>query len=260
MKIGFFDSGIGGLSVMHEAFTRLPNEEFIFYADEEHVPYGEKTIAQIYEYVNKAVSFMLNKEAKAIVIACNTATSAAVAEIRRSCPVPVIGMEPAIKKALDLCPHQRVLAVATPVTVRGVKLQRLIEQVDHRHLVDLIALPELVRFAERGMFETDEVRELLKERFSSYDLNGYSSIVLGCTHFNYFKGVFRSILPDEMALIDGNEGTVSRLIDELGRIGGFENNDQSVEYYFSGKRVGDGGEIERIRGYLAQLDKVLGIT
>lgn len=260
MKIGFFDSGIGGLSVLHLAMRYLPNEQFIFYADEENVPYGEKTTNQIREYVDKAVRFMIEKGAKAIVIACNTATSAAISQVREKYPIPIIGMEPAVKKSLDLYGNQRVLVVATPITVKGVKLQCLIDKVDKNHLVDLVALPELVRFAEKGEFESKEVIELLKSKLGTFPLKEYSSIVLGCTHFNYFKDSFRNVLPSHIRFVDGNEGTVRRLLDELHRIDGFEQNPQTIDYFYSGKEVKNSEELERIQTCLMRLDRMIEIN
>ena len=109
MKIGIFDSGIGGLSVLHVAKRLLPHEQFIYYADEKHVPYGEKSKEEIIGYVDEIIQFMINHGAKAVVIACNTATSAAVALMRKKYSLPIIGMEPAVKKAVDLYGNKKVL-------------------------------------------------------------------------------------------------------------------------------------------------------
>ena len=97
MKIGIFDSGIGGLSVLHHAMKQMPDAEFIYYADEEHVPYGEKTVEQIKGYIEEILDFLIGKGVDAIVIACNTATSVATKEFRAGYPVPIVGMEPAVK-------------------------------------------------------------------------------------------------------------------------------------------------------------------
>ena len=156
MKIGIFDSGIGGLSVLYEAMQLLPHEQFIYYADEKHVPYGEKTREEIIGYVDEIIQFMIDHDCKAIVIACNTATSAAVALMRKKYDIPIIGMEPAVKKAVDLYGNQKVLVCATPITVKGKKMLDLVERVDKDHLVDLVALPKLVRFAEKQEFNSDE--------------------------------------------------------------------------------------------------------
>ena len=101
MKIGIFDSGMGGLSVLHRALRRIPEADFLYYADEEHVPDGEKTREQVRGYIDEIIAFMIKKQVDAIVIACNTATSVATKEYRSQFPLPIVGMEPAVKKAVE---------------------------------------------------------------------------------------------------------------------------------------------------------------
>ena len=101
MKIGIFDSGMGGLSVLHRALRMIPEADFLYYADEEHVPYGEKTREQVRGYIDEIIAFMIKKQVDAIVIACNTATSVATKEYRSQFPLPIVGMEPAVKKAVE---------------------------------------------------------------------------------------------------------------------------------------------------------------
>lgn len=249
MKIGIFDSGIGGLSVLYEAMALMPNEQFIYYADEEHVPYGEKTKEEIIGYVDEIINFMIEHDAKAIVIACNTATSAAVSLMREKYSLPIIGMEPAVKRAIDLYGKQKVLVCATPITVKGKKMLDLVERVDKDHLVDLIALPKLVRFAEKQIFNSDEVMNYLKDELKDYNLDEYGSLVLGCTHFNYFKDSFNCLLPN-VHLLDGNLGTINHLMKNIE----LENNIQGVEYYYSGVKVEDEKELKRIDDYLKRLE------
>ena len=251
MKIGIFDSGIGGLSVLHTALSLLPNEQFIYYADESHVPYGEKTKEEIIGYVDEIIQFMINHEAKAIVIACNTATSAAVALMRKKYTLPIIGMEPAVKKAIDLYGHQKILVCATPITVKGEKMMKLVEKVDKEHLVDLVALPGLVHFAEKQQFDGEEVLSYLKDSLSYFDLDGYESLVLGCTHFNYFKDSFQKLMPD-VHFLDGNVGTVNQLMKNIEP----ETNKQTVDFYYSGKAVDDQRELQRIKKYMLRLDEM----
>lgn len=256
MKIAFFDSGVGGLSVLHYAMKVLPREQFVFFADEDHVPYGVKTRDEILRFVGEAFDFLMGCGVKAIVTACNTATSVAVKEMRRRYEIPIIGMEPAAKRALDLDGEHRVLVVATPITVRGQKMKVLIEHVDKEHLVDLLPLPKLVEFAERSEFRSPEVRKYLEEELSPYDFSRYSSLVLGCTHFNYFKDTFREILPENVRFVDGNEGTVRELIRQLRARDALEDLPPSVEYVYSGRKVEDPAERERLKGYMDRLEEM----
>jgi len=256
VKIAFFDSGMGGLSVLHHAMKVLPREQFVFYADEDNVPYGTKTKAQVQDYVERAFAFLLAQDVKAIVVACNTATSVAVAKMRSLYDIPIIGMEPAAKKALDMDGTRRVLVTATPITVKGRKMELLIEKVDKDHLVDRLALPELVTFAERQEFNSPAVTDYLQEQLAPFDFAQYSALVLGCTHFNYFKDTMRELLPDNVQFVDGNEGTVRELIRRLRERNQLEDLPAGVEYFYSGRRVTDEMELTRLKHYLARLEQM----
>ncbi|MDE7273848.1 MAG: glutamate racemase [Lachnospiraceae bacterium] len=213
MNIGIFDSGIGGLTLLHQAAVLMPHEKFIFYADTDHVPYGTKTREQVISYVNEVIRFMADHDCKAVVIACNTATAVAAEQLRSQyASLPIIGIEPAVKPAVAESGGKRVLVVATPLTVHERKLQKLVERVDDEHLVDLLELPGLVEFAERGEFVSDRVTTYLQERLMGYELDKYRELVLGCTHFNYFKDTFRGLMPPQIHMIDGSLGTVRQLM------------------------------------------------
>ncbi len=257
MKIGIFDSGIGGLTVLHQAMLLLPNEEYIFYADSDHVPYGEKPKEEIVSYVDSAVQFMLQKGTGVVVIACNTATSVAIEYLRKKYSIPILGIEPAVKPAVKGCGGKRIMVVATPVTVREEKLKNLIAQVDETHLVDLLPLPKLVRFAERGIFQSPEITSYMRSRLAGYDLQAYSTLVLGCTHFNFFKDTFRKIFPAGINIIDGSAGTANHLADILKEKRLPESLKPSVEYYRSGQKITDSEALRHI-GYLhKRLDLML---
>ncbi|MDF2904760.1 MAG: glutamate racemase [Herbinix sp.] len=254
MKIGIFDSGIGGLTVLHQALLTLPKEDYIYYADTDNVPYGTKRREEIIGFVDQAVEFLVGKGVKAIVIACNTATSTAADYVRSKYTLPILGMEPAVKPAVASSNGKRVMVIATPITVREEKLRNLIEQVDDDHRVDLLALPGLVRFAEAGLFEGDEVEKYLKGELRNYRLEDYSALILGCTHFNYFKDTYRRIFPREVAFIDGSVGTVNYLKRILAERNQLENNHGMVEYYMSGRPVYREEELERLEQLHKRLD------
>ncbi len=257
MKIGIFDSGIGGLTVLHEAMRTLGSEDYIYYADTDHVPYGTKSKEEIIAYVDQAVQFLISKGVKAIVIACNTATSAAIDYLRSKYALPILGMEPAVKPAVQQCKGKRVMVIATPVTVREEKLHNLIRQVDDEHRVDLLALPGLVTFAESDGFDAPEVEEYLRKEFTPYRLEDYSALILGCTHFNYFKNTYRKIFPECVAFIDGSIGTVKHLKNILSEQGLLESNSGSVEYYMSGRPVRDEKLLKRFEKLHERLEQML---
>ncbi|MCD8037605.1 MAG: glutamate racemase [Lachnospiraceae bacterium] len=244
MNIGIFDSGIGGVTLLHQALESLPNEKYLFYADTDNVPYGTKSREQVVELVDNVMRFMTRQGCKAVVIACNTATAAAADVMRQKYEMPIIGIEPAIKPAVAQSRGKRVLVAATPLTVREEKLKNLVKRVDDEHLVDLIALPGLVEFAERGEFASEAVERYLLSAFSGYALEKYGELVLGCTHFNYFKDSFRKIIPAQVSMIDGSEGTIKQLarVLESGKRTGApqkDKNDTRVRYFRSGREITD---------------------
>lgn len=214
MKIAFFDSGIGGLSVLAEALRRFSGAEFLYFADEDHVPYGTKSRAEIVRLSLDAVGFLVSRGADGVVVACNTATSAAISELRGAFSVPVIGMEPAVKLAADSFGSRPTLLIATPLTIAGEKLARLVGRLECETWS--LPLPRLVEFAQDLEFDSPAVRAYLREELAKFELERFGSLVLGCTHFNYFKDVLREILPSHVRIIDGIDGTLNRLASELG--------------------------------------------
>lgn len=257
MKIGFLDSGIGGISVLHQALITLPDENYLFYADVDNVPYGTKTKEQVIQYVDEAIQFMINHDCKAVVIACNTATSAAAEILRKKYEIPIIGIEPAVKPAVEHSNGKRVLVIATPLTVAEKKLQDLVARVDDSHLVDLLPMPGLVRFAENDEFDTQNVYDYIKNQLSAYNLDEYGEFVLGCTHFNYFKDSYAKVLPPGIRMIDGCEGTVNQLKRILEKNGLLEKNDTpEVKYYMSGREVTDEKGLERMKKLNERLEEM----
>lgn len=241
MEIGIFDSGIGGITVLHEALKLLPYENYIYYADTKNVPYGTKPKDEVKKYIFDAAEFIISQGVKALVIACNTATSVAIQDLRERYSIPIIGMEPAVKPAVEKngsC-SKRVLVTATPLTLKEEKLKNLIARVDNEHIVDLLPLPGLVGFAEKFDFSDDTVIPYLKEQLSTFDLKQYGTIVLGCTHFPLFRDKFRMLIPESVDLIDGCNGTIrnlKRILEDTGRINeGYG----KVTYYNSGQKVED---------------------
>lgn len=246
MNIGIFDSGIGGMTLLHQAMITLPQENFIFYADTDHVPYGTKTKEQVIGFVDEVMQFMIAHNCKAVVIACNTATSVAAEIMREKYEIPIIGIEPAVKPAVEQSAGKRVMVVATPLTIQEEKLKNLVKKVDDAHLVDLLALPRLVSFAEQGEFDTPQVEEYLRENLSSFSMEEYGELVLGCTHFNYFKNSFRKLLPPHVRMIDGSTGTVNQLKRILESRGQLEENEGNVRYFASGREWTKGQDLKRI--------------
>lgn len=241
MRIGFFDSGVGGATVLAEALRRMPDEDFLYYADSRNVPYGEKGKDEVLRAIEEGVERMLEQGIKALVIACNTATSIAAGELRKRYGFPIIGMEPAVKPAVmrNRDREKRVLVFATSLTLKETKFKQLVSSVDPRHIVDYRALPGLVELAERLVFEGPEPEAYLRSVLAEFDLSHYGTVVLGCTHFPLFEQLFRRLLPPGTDIIDGSAGTVKHLGATLDREGLSGGGSGSVLFVSSGDRDKD---------------------
>lgn len=256
MQIGFFDSGAGGITVLHDTLKILPDEDYIYYADTLNVPYGPKSKEEVKGYIFDAVDFIVRQKVKAIVVACNTATSVAIEDLRAKYSIPVIGMEPAVKPAVERSRNlnRRVLVTATALTLREEKLQNLITRLDNDHIVDLLPLPGLVRFAERLEFDEQIVLPYLEEQLLGYDLSRYETVVLGCTHFSFFKDMFKKLFPADVSIIDGNSGTANNLKRTLEKMHCVNEGKGNITFYNSGVKVEDEAGLAKYRKMLERLD------
>ncbi|WP_440117957.1 glutamate racemase [Paenibacillus sp. QZ-Y1] len=217
-KIAFFDSGIGGLTVLHKALQYFPEEQYLYYADTLHVPYGTKSAVEVRGHIFDCVEAIVQENVQAIVIACNTATSLAVKDLRAKYDIPVIGMEPAVKPAVEMnrSSGKRVLVFATALTLSQTKYNELVSRVDDHHSVDSIPLPELVEWCEQLDFDPVKIAAYFRLKLADFDLNLYGTVVLGCTHYPFYTSILRTVLPDHIQIIDGSTGTVNRLKHLLG--------------------------------------------
>ena len=215
--VGIFDSGLGGISVLRELRRCLPHEHFLYYGDSAHAPYGVRDREAIRTLCIAICEHMIAHHVKAIVIACNTATSACVNELRARYPqLPIVGMEPALKVAAERGPHQRIIVTATQLTLKEQKFAKLMERFQNEHTIWKQPCPRLVELVEQGRLrERETIMQALREYLTPYDLTHVDSIVLGCTHFVFYRPYFVDMLPKEVALIDGNHGTVMHLADLL---------------------------------------------
>lgn len=218
MNIAFLDSGIGGLSVLREALKTLPNANYFYFADSDNAPYGTKSREEVHALIVDAVAFLAQFELDALVIACNTATAVSVAHLREVYDFPIIGMEPAIRPASrhhHSGKHRKIVVTATSLTLRERKLESLLAELNIADKVEKIDLDELVRFAECFDFNSSEVVDYLQRQLAGVSKNTHSAIVLGCTHFVFYKALIARAVGDGVKIIDGNEGTVNHLIRSL---------------------------------------------
>ncbi|AIY79322.1 glutamate racemase [Clostridium botulinum] len=210
--IGFFDSGVGGLSVMKEAIRLMPNENYIYFGDSKNAPYGVKTVEEVRTLTFNAVESLLEKNVKAIVVACNTATSAAIDLVRSKYKnIPIIGIEPALKLATKYNRKGNIIIMATPMTLKENKFKSLMEKYGENY--DIVSLPcaKLVEFIEHGILSGEELEEYLKEKFKPYKNNDIGVVVLGCTHYPFIKETLYKVIDKDIPIIDGGLGTSQEL-------------------------------------------------
>lgn len=215
--VAFFDSGIGGLTVLKEMLTRLPFEKYIYFADTDNTPYGVKPHNIVVKYIEDAVAFLYSKNIKMLVMACNTATAIAVEHLRNKYKFIIVGIEPAIKIPFDNNRPGKVLLLATTLTLQSDKLNNLIDTVCiDRSLIIKKPADQLVQFAENFNFDSPDVDKYILSLFNNINIKEFSTIVLGCTHFSYFKDRFNKVINnDRIVVIDGNYSTAlnaSRLL------------------------------------------------
>lgn len=201
--VGLFDSGVGGLSVLREVRARLPDESLLYVADSGHVPYGEKSPEFIRERSQKIAEFLLGQGAKALVLACNTATAAAVADLRERYPeLPIVGMEPAVKPAAAATRSGVVGVLATTGTLKSAKFAALLDRFASDVRVITQPCPGLVEQIEAGELDAPLTRELLLGWVEPLLAEGCDTLILGCTHYPFIEPLLRELVPQSVSLVD----------------------------------------------------------
>lgn len=204
--IAVFDSGMGGISVLRALVRLMPQENFLYFGDSANAPYGSRPAEQIRELTLRHAERFFENGAKAFVIACNTATSIAVQELRERYPERIIiGIEPALKPAIECFPQGKILVMATETTLREKKFAELMAQYAQSCDIIKCPCPELVEFVERGELEGERVREAIRNLLQP--LPQPDAIVLGCTHFPFLREAIRSVVGEKTAIFDGADGT-----------------------------------------------------
>ncbi len=208
LPVAVFDSGLGGISVLKELVKLLPNENFIYYGDTANAPYGVKSADEVKQLTFSVYERLRTEGVKAFVIACNTATSVAAAELREKYPNDIIiGVEPALKPAASCKEHPTVAVLATPLTLKETKFARLLERFGESARVIPFACAGLVEFVERGETSGEGLDAFLGELFAPLMNEKLDAVVLGCTHYPLVKSAISKALGDGVLLFDGSEGT-----------------------------------------------------
>ena len=200
--IGVFDSGVGGLSVLREIWAQLPSEDTVYFADAAHCPYGARSADEIRELSVNIADFLIQRGAEVIVVACNTASAAALRHLRERFSVPIVGMEPAVKPAAERTHTGKVGVIATQVTFQGELFARLVERFATGVDVLTQACPGLVEQVETGRLDDPETDHLLRLYLQPMVEAGIDSLALGCTHYPFLREAIRHIVGTEVEIID----------------------------------------------------------
>lgn len=213
--IAVFDSGMGGVSVLRELMRLMPEENYLYYGDSANAPYGTRSVDEVRALTLSRIGALYDRGIKAAVIACNTATSAAVSLLReRFSDIPIIGMEPALKPAVLAHPQGRVLVLATPLTLHEEKFNTLLAQYAPMAEIIKVPCPRLVEFVERGDLTGKAVHDCLEQSLGVYRGNA-DAAVLGCTHFPFLRRAISEVLGPGTEIFDGGEGTAHETMRQL---------------------------------------------
>ena len=213
--IAVFDSGLGGLSVLRHLRRRMPGDRFLYYGDSAHAPSGVRSRAEVEALTLSTAERLMSRGLKALVVACNTATSAAIEPLRAKYPdLIVVGIEPALKLAADRFPGGRIGVMATPVTLREEKFCHLLTRYAAKCQVYKIPAPQLVPLIEEGRVDTPIMEQTLHGLLDPF-ADKMDALVLGCTHFPFASHAMERLLGPRVAVLDGGDGTARETLHRL---------------------------------------------
>lgn len=230
--IGLFDSGIGGTSIWQAIHALMPNETTIYLADSANAPYGEKSKAEILALCKKNTELLLSKGCKLIVVACNTATTNAIKELRAQYDVPFIGIEPAIKPAALSSKTQTIGILATKGTLSSELFNKALEVYSTTKIVEQIG-HGLVELIESGQLDTAEIQSKLKSYLDPMIAANIDYLVLGCSHYPYLIPAIKKILPTHIQIIDSGEAVARQTLAVLKEKVGLHDNSQSTQLFYT---------------------------
>lgn len=246
--IGIFDSGVGGLSVMAEIAAQLPHEDVLYFADSGHCPYGPRPLAEVRKFSSAIVDFLIRQEAKLIVVACNTASAAALSPLRQQFSILIVGMEPAVKPAVEATQSGVVGVLATPATFQGELFASLLD----RYAGSVTVIPQicagLVEQVEAGRLDGPETEARLRSCLEPLLARGADALVLGCTHYPFLRPLIQRIAGDAIEVIDPSPAVARQTGRVLEREGLLNPKSESGEYrfYTNGNAHAFRGQLERL--------------
>jgi len=257
--IGIFDSGIGGLSVLRAIRSQMPEDNILYFGDQGHIPYGPRPMEQIREFSEAITNFLLERNAKLIVVACNTASAAALKYLREKFPdVQFVGMEPAVKPAAETTQTGKVGVLATPATFQGALYASVVERFANGVELFQNTCSGLVQKIEYGNLNGNETRKILEDALHPMLENNIDTVVLGCTHYPFVIPLIQEIVGDRVRVIDPAPA-VAKQAQRLLEAGGMMNESKSkgkIKLFTSGDPsalksqlplfLGENGEVIRV--------------
>lgn len=217
--IGVFDSGVGGISVLRHLRRLMPEEKFLYYGDSANAPYGTRSKEEVEKLSLAVAEKLVERGLKALVVACNTATSAAIGSLREKYPeLIVVGIEPALKLAVDRFPGGGIGVMATPMTLREEKFAKLMQRYESVNTIYKIPAPWLVEIVEQGLVDTRKNIDMLQELLVPYR-GRLDALVLGCTHYPFSSHTIGKLLGEQVEILDGGNGTARETLRRLKEAG-----------------------------------------
>jgi len=218
--IGVFDSGLGGISVVRAIIDLLPHEHLIYFGDTARVPYGSKSNETVIRFAHQISSFLIEKQVKMIVVACNTASAVALQSLQQSFNIPIVGViEPGSEAAVKSSRHRRIGVIGTASTIRSGAYRAAIRALDSDIEVTDQACPLLVPLVEEDWPLDGVVRQVLESYLATFKTHEPDSLILGCTHYPYLKSIIQEVMGPSVHLVDSGEETATRVQKVLAEMG-----------------------------------------
>lgn len=212
LPIGFIDSGFGGLTVVKQSLKQLPNESIIYLGDNARCPYGVRSLSQVKEFIYQLTDFLLTKGIKMLVIACNTGTAAALADLKHDLSIPVVGViDAGSRAAIRVTQNNHIGVIATPATIESQAYPNKIHEKSNQVQVDSLACPTFVDVVEKGTLKGKDLEDHIQETLQPLLELGIDSLVLGCTHYPHLYESIQKVAGPQVALIDSGVETINQV-------------------------------------------------
>lgn len=235
--IGFLDSGVGGLTTFKAALQQLPNENTIYVADEGHLPYGPRPAAEVKHFVWQIVSFLLDKDIKLLVVACNTATAAALPALQAKLAIPVVGViAPGAQAAARQTTNNKIGVIATEGTIKSAAYQAALREINPNFVITPLATPDFVTLVEAGRYQDPTIQPIITQTLQPFRDAHVDTLIMGCTHFPLLRPFIQNAVGNEVSLIDAGVAAVDSVVALLDHyhLNNYDHHQPFHEFYTTG--------------------------